>query len=154
MLVYSCFVVSGCKEEQQTTKVAVQGQEKLDKIMGLWRCEKPTYGGFHNITFTEKELLTGTASPGSSYTIAYDIRDNVIAVRQAGTDHVLFTVDFIDDNKIKTTYDVFCPSEPDDGIFVRASQSEVYKLNAEYKQQKEQRDLEIEEEIRKSDQGR
>lgn len=144
-----CFALVGCNEEkthQKVEQLETPQKNQSQKIIGFWRCEKPTRGGFHNLTFTEKELLTGTAEPGSSYMVTYDIRDNMITVRQSGTDHVLFTVDFIDDNKIKTTYDIFCPAG---GVFVRSSQDETNLLNAEWKRNEEQKTRELQEELDK-----
>ena len=122
VLALSCLLlVSSCKADDNQRQ---KPENQISRIYGHWKCvrEGLPVKGHETVILTEKEMNIIT----SSAMVIYELKDGLISIRRAGTDHIIAVVNVIDNDTFTfvTTKMAMC----ENGKFVRSNTDEIKEL--------------------------
>ncbi|WP_146106373.1 hypothetical protein [Desulfobulbus oralis] len=123
-IIISCFFLVSCRDAQK---------DQISKLYGYWKCEQEFSNmltgskfGYDTIAFTEKEM---DYSKDRNILVIYEFKDGVVVIKEAGTDRIIATANFLDNNTVSIpNKDIMCVN----GKFIRSNEAEFAQLRSEF----------------------
>lgn len=106
--------------------VSCRNENQIKKMHGHWKCEQESFSGYKTLAFTEKEM---DFSKDRNILVIYELKDGVVVIKETGTDRIIATANFLDDNTVSIPkFTAMCVN----GKFIRSNEAEFAQLRSEF----------------------